>query len=45
MVWNGEKDKAMLKEMAAAGVMYKKPKSRDRGAAWEKVVNNLNSLP
>jgi hypothetical protein len=45
MVWNGEKDKAMLKEMAAAGVMHKKPKSRDRGAAWEKVVNNLNSLP
>ena len=27
--------------MAAEGVMDKKPKSRDRGASWQKVVNNL----
>ncbi|XP_028411545.1 UPF0746 protein DDB_G0281095-like [Dendronephthya gigantea] len=43
MVWNNEKDKTLLKEMAAEGVMRKKPKSRDRGTSWEKVVSNLNS--
>ena len=45
MVWNNEKDKTMLKEMAAEGVMHKKLKSRDRGASWQKVVNNLNAMP
>ena len=45
MVWNDEKDKIMLRQMAAEGVMDKKPKSRDRGASWQKVVNNLNVLP
>ena len=45
MVWNDEKDKIMLREMAAEGLMDKKPKSRDEGASWQKVVNNLNVLP
>ena len=45
MVWTKEKDLVLLQEVAAEGVMHQKPKSRGRGSAWQKVVDNINSLP
>ena len=45
MVWTETKDLTLLREMAAEGLMHHKPKSRDRGAAWQKVVDHLNPLP
>ena len=45
MVWNKEKDLVLLKEIAAEGFMHQKPKSRDNGAPWQKVVDNINALP
>ena len=45
MVWTKEKDLVLLQEVAAEGVMHQKPKSRDRGSAWQKVVDSINSLP
>ena len=45
MVWTKEKDLVLLQEVAVEGVMHQKPKSRDRGSAWQKVVDSINSLP
>ena len=45
MVWTKEMDLDLLKEIAAEGVMHQKPKSREKGSAWQKVVDNINSLP
>ena len=45
MVWTEAKDLIMLREMAAEGVMHQKPRSKDKGAIWQKVVDNLNPLP
>ena len=45
MVWTREKDLVLLQEIAAEGVMHQKPKSRDKGCAWQKVVDNINCLP
>ena len=45
MVWTKKKDLIMLQEVAAEGVMHQKPKSRDRGSAWQKVFDSINSLP
>ena len=43
MVWTKEMDLDLLKEIAAEGVMPQKPKSREKGSAWQKVVDNINS--
>ena len=45
MMWTREKDLVLLQEIAAEGVMHQKPKSRDTGCAWQKVVDNINCLP
>ena len=45
MAWSDTMDLTMLREIAAGGVMQKKSKSRERGTAWQVVVNNLNPLP
>ena len=34
----------MLREIAAEVVMHQKPKSRDWGESWQKVLDNLNPL-
>lgn len=41
MVWSGDKDLMMLKEMATEGVLRQKQKSRERGAAWHNVADNM----
>ena len=43
MVWSDEKDLDLLKEVAVEGVLKQRQKSRDRGAGWQKVADNLNS--
>ena len=45
MVRTKEKDLVLQQEVAVEGVMHQKPKSRDRGSAWQKVVDSINSLP
>ena len=45
MVWSDAKDYVMLKEVAGLGVFDSKPRSRERGTAWQNVANKLNSLP
>ena len=44
--WNDNKDLLLLKEIAAEGVLQHKSKSRERGACWLVVANNLgNNFP
>jgi hypothetical protein len=45
MVWAKEMDLELLKEIADEGVMHQKPKSKEKGSAWQKVVDNINFLP
>ena len=45
MVWTEAKDLIMLREMAAEGVMHQKPRSKGKGAIWQKVVDNVYPLP
>jgi len=37
-------DLTMLKELAAEGVFHVKPNTREKGAAWARIVNHLNQL-
>ena len=44
MVWSDEKDLDLLKEVAVEGVLKQRQKSRDKGAGWQKLADNLNFL-
>ena len=44
MVWFEQRDVTFLREVAAEGLLTKKEKSRERGAGWQTVANNLNSV-
>jgi myosin heavy subunit len=45
MVWKQDMDKVLLQEMVAEGVLHHKPKSRNRGISWQRVVDKVNALP
>ena len=44
MVWSEQRDVTFLREVAAEGLLIKKEKSRERGAGWQTVANNLNPI-
>ena len=44
MLWNDIKDLIMLREVAARGIMRMREKSRERGAAWQSLAENLSPI-
>ena len=44
MVWSKAKDLALLKEIAAEGVLVHKQRSRERGMQWQKVADNMSVM-
>lgn len=42
-MWNEKNDLIMLREVAADGLLRHKAGSRERGAGWQAVANNLSS--
>jgi hypothetical protein len=43
VVWNEKNDLIMLREVTADGLFRHKAGSRERGAGWQAVANNLSS--
>ena len=43
VVWNEKNDLIMLREVAADGLLRHKAGSRERGARWKAVANNLSN--
>jgi hypothetical protein len=44
MVWSKQKDLALLKEVAAEGVLIRKQRSREQGMQWQKVADNMSVM-
>ena len=44
MVWSKQKDLALLKEVAAEGVLIHKQRSSERGMQWQKVADNTSVM-
>ncbi|XP_057300758.1 uncharacterized protein LOC130635443 [Hydractinia symbiolongicarpus] len=45
MVWNGEKDVLLCREMLVVEPYKFKEKTRERGQAWTKISDNINLIP
>ena len=43
MLWNKDKDILMMRRMASKVIFESKSGSRERGAIWQNIANNLNN--